>query len=159
MTYGYEIEGLADTAARLGVTVGRPITDIVNAYAVGLPIDAAHVVQTGNRTFRVYWVSGNSLVVLENLQPEHGAVGFSVQASAKVYPLRTARVSIEALAFQLEAPAQEWDVARTLHLEFAEEDETITVTLPDPLSLPLDNDKKRAQAGDLLNAVLRAINT
>jgi hypothetical protein len=47
VTYGYEIDGLADTAVKLGVTIGRPVPEIVNEYAQGgLPIDAAHVVQT-----------------------------------------------------------------------------------------------------------------
>ncbi|MDO3298787.1 hypothetical protein P5V47_08785 [Mycobacteroides abscessus subsp. massiliense] len=148
MTYGYEIDGLADTAVKLGVTIGRPVPEIVNEYAQGgLPIEAAHVVQTDRRTYRIYWVSGTSLVALDTQDPEQGALGFSVQATAAVYQLQSARVALEALAFQPDAPAQEWNVARTVRLDFDGE----TVVLPNPLSLPLDNEAKRTQVNSLLN--------
>lgn len=65
MTYGYEVEPVTDTAARLGATVPKAVLEIVDDYARALPIEVAHVVYTGKESVRVYPVSGSSLVVIE----------------------------------------------------------------------------------------------
>ncbi|WP_139331469.1 hypothetical protein [Mycobacterium sp. IS-1264] len=157
MTYGYETEPLADTASKLGVTVPRPLLDVVHEYADGLPITAAHVVQTGTRTFRFYWVSGLSLVVLESQEVEKEDAGFVIRAAGQVRPIKSARLDLEVTALQAPAPVQDWTLIRTLRLTFDGEAEPMT--LPDPLSLPLDSEPKRDQVNSLLDAVLQAYTT
>jgi hypothetical protein len=78
MTYGYEIEPQADTAARLAVNVSipKPLLLILTEYARALPIEAAHAVRTDNESILVYWVSGSSLVSIESRtkQPLEGGL-------------------------------------------------------------------------------------
>ncbi len=117
MTYGYEIEPLAETATKLGVSLKRPLIDLVHEYSDALPITAAHVVETGQRTCRFYWVSGSSLVVLETQEPEHEEVGFVIQASGNVRAIKSAALDIEiaAVKHQPSTPSDTHTLAGTIY--------------------------------------------
>ena len=152
MTYGYELEPLADTSAKLGMTISRPLLDIVNDYAQSLPIVAAHVAPTGAKSFAVYWVSGSSLVMIEggDFQNENGlAVGHT---TGWVRSLSGVRADVEGAAMA-ELDLKNWTAYRTVKVQF----ENKALELPDQRSLPLDNDAKRSQVKAFLDAVLKAI--
>jgi len=120
MTYGYELEPLADISAKLGVTISRPLLDIVNDYAQSLPIVAAHVAPTGAKSFAVYWVSGSSLVMIEggDFQNENGlAVGHT---TGWVRSLSGVRADVEGAAMA-ELDLKNWTVYRTVNVQFENE--------------------------------------
>lgn len=154
MTYGDEIEPLGETATKLGASLRRPLIDIVHDYSGALPITAAHVVQTGKRTCRFYWVSGSSLVVLETQEPEHEEVGFVVKATGNVRQIKSAVLNVETTAVKDRSGFEDWALARTVRLGF--DDDPEPTVLPDPLSLPLDTEDKRRQVKNFLDAVLQA---
>lgn len=144
----------ADIAARLGVTLPPIFVDIIGKYANGLPVVAAHVVrvaQPDKTTYRVYWVSGASLVSLDyRLEKVEGAD--AALADGRVWSLASARVEIEAV---VKSSGQMQAVERTVRLRFPGESEL--VQLPDPLSLPLDNAAKLEQVDTFLDELLRVL--
>jgi hypothetical protein len=155
MTYGYEVEPLADTAARLGATVPNAVLEIVDDYARALPIEAAQVVYTGKESVRVYWVSGSSLVVIETGAEQPTGDGQVVLPATGAVRSLAERVHAEIQAQAVAEPGgYSRTVYRTVKLHF---ENAAPIELPDPLSLPLDNENKRQQVQALLDAVLNAI--
>lgn len=151
MTYGYETEPLADSAVRLGAPdLPRPVIDMVQGYARSLPVTAGHVVETGQRTYRIYWVSGSSLVTLETGKVEQGAFGFVIQGRGSVRDLRSAAVDLEVIAND-EARSQGWSVVRRVSVTLSDSAESLT--FPDP-GYRLDDQGRRESADAFLDALL-----
>lgn len=155
MTYGYELEPLADTSAKLGISLPRPWPDVVKEYADAFPIVAAHAMYvTGS--YVIYWVSGTSLVRIETgdqvEDAETGSIRTTGHATGRVWPLSDVPAEISAKAVS-EPGGQVWTVYRTVKLRLDDAE----IELPDPRSLPLDNEDKRNQVKAFLDAVLRAL--
>ncbi|MBI3217594.1 MAG: hypothetical protein HYZ38_27600 [Mycobacterium sp.] len=154
-----ELEPLSTTSVALGAVLPRPALDVVHEYAKALPIEGGgHAIQTGKRTYRAYWVSGSSLVIVDTEEIEHDSEQgrWSTGAHGSVLSLKSARVEIEVSGLtEPQAGPDDWRWQRTLKLGLQGHPEPIT--LPDPKSLPLDNKGKRDQVNALLDAVLKVV--
>jgi len=137
---------------RLGFPLLHPLIDMVHECAQGLPIVSGHVVQTGNRTFRVYWVSGSSLVIFDSSDTEQTPFGFVTRAAVTVHSLASADLDVDVVALD-PSTMDPRSVTITVQARFDGEPEA--VTLPDP-AYALDNQANRNQASAFISAVLRA---
>ncbi|OBC08994.1 hypothetical protein A5784_06350 [Mycobacterium sp. 852013-50091_SCH5140682] len=150
MTYGYELDELADLGTKLGVRFKPAEMGLIAEVASSLPITAAHVVSKGMT--RIYWVSGTLLVTLD-LKAGDGE-GHLYIADVAVRPLKSAKVSIAARA-ESDPYGIDWKYLSSVRLQFDNEESALE--FPDPGTLPLDNVDKRERAKAFIDALLEAI--
>lgn len=144
---------LADTAVLLGFSLPHPVLEMVHECAQGLPITAGHYVQTGTRTYRVYWVSGSSLVTFECGETDQTNFGLLTPAEVSIRSLAAAHIEVDVFAL---TPIGMDDRSVTLKVRaYFDGDHDDPVNLPDT-AFAMDDQSNRDQASKFVTAVLRA---